>query len=256
MTNTFFAVSALGFGTIIGSFLNVCIYRIPARQSIVSPGSRCPKCLSEICWYQNIPIISWIVLRGRCANCRIPISVRYPLVEGATGVLFLLVFLRFGWQAATPLYWLFVSALIVVTFIDFDHQIIPDVISLPGIPLGFFCSFFIPWVGWLDSLLGILAGGGSLYLVAYIYEALTKKEGMGGGDIKLLAMIGAFLGWKAILPVILLSSLLGTLVGIPLMLMQKADGKLALPFGPFLAVGALTTLFYGPELMRWYLSLY
>lgn len=256
LTDALAAACVLGFGAIIGSFLNVCIYRIPAGLSIVSPASRCPQCLSAIRWYQNIPIVSWVVLRGRCASCRTPISVRYPLIEGANGLIFLLIFFRFGWQVATPLYWIFASALVVVTFIDLDHQIIPDSISLPGIPIGFLCSFLIPWVGWFDSLLGILAGGGSLYLVATVYEALTKKEGMGGGDIKLLAMIGAFMGWKAILPVIFLSSLLGSLVGIPVMLMKKADGKLAIPFGPFLAVGALTSLLYGPALVRWYLSLY
>lgn len=242
-------------GAVVGSFLNVCIYRIPVGHSIVSPGSRCPQCHAAIRWYLNVPIISWLVLRGRCANCHTRIPLRYPLVEGLTGLLFLLVFYRFGWHVVTPIFWLFAAALVVVTFIDLDHQIIPDVISLPGIPIGFLCSFFIPWVGWFDSLLGIIVGGGSLYLIAIGYKALTKKEGMGGGDIKLLAMIGAFLGWKAILPVIFISSLLGSLVGVPLMLMKKADGKLAIPFGPFLAIGAVTFLLFGPILIRWYLSL-
>jgi len=243
------------FGAVVGSFLNVCIYRIPAGQSIAYPASRCPGCLSPIRWYQNIPVISYMLLRGRCAACQTRISVRYPLVEAITGLLFMLVLSRFGMQWSLGVFWVFTAALIVITFIDIDHQIIPDVISLPGIGVGFVCSFLLPSLSWVDSLLGILVGGGSLYLVAAGYELLTKKEGMGGGDIKLLAMIGAFLGWKAILPIIFISSLLGSLVGIPLMLLKQADGKLAIPFGPFLAVASLTYLLFGPVLIHWYLSL-
>jgi leader peptidase (prepilin peptidase) / N-methyltransferase len=247
---------SFALGATIGSFLNVCIYRLPAGESIVYPASRCPQCLTAIRWYQNIPIISYLLLQGRCANCRSAISARYPLVEALTGVLFALVLLRFGLQGATPVYWLFVAALVVITFIDLDHQIIPDAISLPGIPVGFLAVFAVPWISWSDSLLGILVGGGSLFLVAAGYELLTKKEGMGGGDIKLLAMIGAFLGWQAVLPVIFLSSLIGSLVGVPLMLIKKADGRLAIPFGPFLAFGALLYLFWGRMLLQWYLGLF
>lgn len=242
-------------GAAIGSFLNVCIYRIPAGESIVSPRSRCPQCLAPIRWYQNIPLLSYALIRGRCANCHAPISLRYPLVEALTGILFLLVFLRYGLHPVTLIFWLFAAALVAITFIDLDHQIIPDVISLPGIAVGFICSFAVPWMTWLDSLLGIVLGGGSLYLVAVGYELLTKKEGMGFGDVKMLAMIGAFLGWKAIFPVIFLSSLAGTLVGVPLMLIRKADGKLAIPFGPFLALGALVMVLWGPLLLRWYFGL-
>lgn len=243
-------------GLLIGSFLNVCIYRIPAGVSIVSPPSRCPHCGSSIRWYQNIPILSFLILGGKCGSCRAGISWRYPAIEALTGALFVLVFISFDMSAATAVYWLFVAALVVITFIDLDHQIIPDVISLPGIVVGFLCSFAVPWLSWRDSLLGILLGGGSLYLVAFLYEFLTKKEGMGGGDIKLLAMLGAFLGWKAILPIIFISSLIGSLVGVPLMLVKKADSKLAIPFGPFLALGALIYLFWGPQLIAWYLSFY
>ena len=242
-------------GSVIGSFLNVCIYRIPAGESIVHPPSRCPACGSGIRWYQNVPVLSYMLLGGKCASCRIRISLRYPLVEALTGVLFVLVFHHFGLQGATLVYWLFAAALVTITFIDLDHQIIPDVISLPGIAVGFLCSFAVPWLSWTDSLLGILAGGGSLYLVAVVYELLTRKEGMGGGDIKLLAMIGAFLGWKAILPIIFISSFMGTLVGVPVMLLKKADGKLAIPFGPFLAAAALFYLFWGPAIINWYLGL-
>jgi leader peptidase (prepilin peptidase)/N-methyltransferase len=242
-------------GSIIGSFLNVCIYRIPAGLSIVRPRSRCPQCETQIAWYHNLPILSWILLKGRCAYCGAPFSLRYPLVEALTGGLFALFFYRFAFHPVTPVILLLVAALVVITFIDLDHQIIPDVISLPGIPIGFLCSFFVPWVSWQDSLLGILLGGGSLLTIALGYELLTKKEGMGLGDVKLLAMLGAFLGWSAIFPIIFIGSLLGTLVGIPLMLIKKADGKLAVPFGPFLSAAALIHLFFVQHLdpiMRWY----
>lgn len=247
--------AAFILGAVIGSFLNVCIYRIPAGQSIAFPPSRCPECHTPIRWYQNVPILSWLVLGGKCASCKTPISHRYPMVEALTGGLFVLVFYCFGISLATLVYWLFAAALVVITFIDIDHQIIPDVISLPGTLAGFFCSFAVPWLSWTDSAFGILLGGGSLYAVAVGYELLTKKEGMGGGDIKLLAMIGAFLGWKAVLPVIFFSSLMGTMVGVPVMLVKKADRRLAIPFGPFLAAGALFYLFWGAAVIRWYLKL-
>lgn len=243
-------------GITVGSFLNVCIYRVPAGLSIVKPRSRCPNCETAILWFHNIPLLSYLLLRGRCASCSVSIPVRYPLIEALTGVGFLGCGWFFGPTPAAGVYCLFVAALIVITFIDLDHQIIPDVISLPGIIVGFFCSFAIPWLSWSDSLLGILLGGGSLWLVAVLYELLTKKEGMGGGDIKLLGMLGAFLGWKAILPIIFVSSLIGSLIGVPLMLVKKADSKLAIPFGPFLALGALIYLFWGPQLIAWYLSFY
>ncbi len=245
-------------GAIIGSFLNVCIYRIPAGISIVTPRSRCPHCETQIRWYHNIPIFSWLMLKGRCAYCGETVPVRYALVEALTGFLFALFFYRFGFHPMTPVVLLLVAALVVITFIDLDHQIIPDVISLPGIPIGFLCSFLIPWVSWQASLIGILLGGGSLLAIALGYELLTGKEGMGFGDVKLLAMLGALLGWTAIFPIIFIGSTLGTLVGVPLMLLKKADSKLAIPFGPFLAAGALLHLFfiqYTDPLMRWYASM-
>jgi leader peptidase (prepilin peptidase)/N-methyltransferase len=256
MPPIFLLVAIFLFGTIIGSFLNVCIYRIPAGQSVISPASRCPKCGAAIRWYQNVPVISYLLLRGRCAGCKTRISLRYPLIEALTGLLFVWVWLAFGWQVATPLYWVFVAALVVITFIDLDHQIIPDVISLPGIVVGFLAALAIPWLPWLDSLLGILLGGGSLFLVAAVYQRLTGQEGMGGGDVKLLAMIGAFLGWKAVLPVIFLGSLAGSLVGVPLMLIKRSGGKLAIPFGPFLALGAVICLLWGRQLFDWYVGFF
>ena len=158
----FFLSAAFILGTVVGSFLNVCVYRIPGGKSIVSPPSSCPHCGHLIRWYQNIPILSYLFLGGKCAACRVGISLRYPAIETLTGLLFALVLYYFGFSSAALVHWLFVSALVVITFIDLDHQIIPDVISLPGIVVGFLCSFFISWISWLDSLLGIVIGGGIL----------------------------------------------------------------------------------------------
>lgn len=252
----FFLAAAFILGAVIGSFLNVCIYRIPAGESIVSPPSRCPQCGKQIRWYQNVPILSYVFLRGRCGFCRVKIPLRYALVEALTGLLFVVVLYCFGFSLATLVYWLFAAALVVITFIDLDHQIIPDVISLPGIVVGFLCSFAIPWFAWFDSLLGILLGGGLLLAIAWLYEVLAKREGMGGGDIKLLGMIGAFLGWQAVFPVIFFASLGGTIIGVPLMLIKRKGARLALPFGPFLAAAALIYLFWGQNIISWYLSFY
>ena len=251
----FFLSSAFILGAVIGSFLNVCIYRIPAGKSIVSPPSACPHCGFKIRWFQNIPILSYLFLGGKCASCRASISFRYPAIETLTGLLFVLTLYNFSFSSATLVYWVFLAALVTITFIDLDHQIIPDVISLPGIVVGFVGSFFIPWLSWVDSLLGIVVGGGVLLTIAWIYEKVAKREGMGGGDIKLLAMLGSFLGWKAVLPVIFIASLVGSLIGIPLMLLQKRDTKLAIPFGPFLAFAATVYLFWGRDLVYWYLHL-
>ncbi|MFO7830807.1 MAG: prepilin peptidase [Desulfuromonadaceae bacterium] len=244
------------FGAVIGSFLNVCIHRLPLGQSIVFPASHCPECSTELRWYHNIPVLSFLFLKGRCCFCAARISWRYPTVEILNALFYTAVFHISGYSLTSLVLFVFISALIVITFIDLDHRIIPDLISLPGIVLGFAASFILPWVSWQDSILGILLGGGSLFAVAYIYAFFTGKEGMGGGDIKLLAMIGAFLGYKAVLPVIFLSSLMGTAIGIPLMFLKKADGGLAIPFGPFLAAASLVYLFAGQYLIRWYLELF
>ena len=252
----FFLLVPFILGMTIGSFLNVCIFRIPEGRSIVKPRSSCPHCGVTIPWFWNIPILSFLLLRGRCASCGVKISWRYPLVEALTGGLFALLVFRFGLQPFVLVLMLFVAIQVLVSFIDLDHQIIPDVVTLPGIVVGFFCSFIIPWLSWSDSLLGILVGGGSLYLVAIGYALLAKKEGMGGGDIKLLAMIGAFLGWKAILPIVFFASVLGTVVGVPVMFAKKASGKFAIPFGPFLSCAALVYLLWGPSIIRWYLHFF
>lgn len=250
-----FYIFAFLLGAVVGSFLNVCIYRLPAGKSIVHPPSSCPGCGSEIQWFDNIPIISFLILRAKCRSCHAPVSWRYPLIEALNGILAIFLFAKFGVSISFLALFVFCSALVVITFIDLDHQIIPDEISLPGIIAGFAVSFFLPWNSWLNSLLGTLLGGGSLFLVAWGYEKLTGKEGMGGGDIKLLAMMGAFLGWRSILFIIFSSSLIGSVIGITTMLIQKKDSKLAIPFGPFLASGALLYIFYGSEIINWYLSI-
>jgi leader peptidase (prepilin peptidase)/N-methyltransferase len=250
-----FYIFAFIFGAVVGSFLNVCIYRLPKGESVVFPPSHCPACDYKIPWYDNVPIISYLLLRRRCRSCRAAISPQYPLVEAINGLLTLFLFMRFGLSVAFVGLFLFCSALVVITFIDLEHQIIPDVISLPGIVAGFAFSFFIPQLGWQSSLIGIFVGGGSLYLVAALYQLFTGKEGMGGGDIKLLAMMGAFFGWKAVPFIIFVSSLVGSVIGVTVMLVQKKDTKLAIPFGPFLAFGAILYIFFGSQVIHWYLNI-
>jgi len=248
-------IIAFIFGTCIGSFLNVCIYRLPASKSIVHPRSMCPECENMIRSYDNIPILSYLLLKGKCRHCDAVISFRYPLIEIITGAFALCVFLKFGFTLEGLIYFAFISSMIVITLIDIDHRIIPDVISIPGIPVFFAASFALPAVTYIDSLIGILAGGGSLLLIAWLYNLITKKDGMGGGDIKLLAMIGALVGWKGVLFTIFVSSAVGTVSGMIIMLLTKKNMKLAIPFGPFLAIGAVLYIFYGSRLIYWYLNL-
>ena len=247
-------IYAFIFGACIGSFLNVCIYRIPEGKSIIHPPSACPQCGYRIRFYDNIPIVSYLFLRGRCRRCQVHIPIRYPMVELITGMGALATFVKFGPTLAAGIYFLFIAILLVITFIDIDHQIIPDVLSLTGIPLFFLLGFLIPFIAWKDALIGILAGGGILYAVAVGYQLLTGRDGMGGGDIKLLAMIGALLGWQGILFTIFFSSLTGTVVGLLLTLPAGGSLKSRLPFGPFLAAGAVAYVFFGPELILWYLT--
>jgi len=255
MNDGFLPLAVFLLGACIGSFLNVCIYRLPLDLSIVTPRSFCPGCRAPVRGYDNIPLLSYLLLRGRCRSCGAGIPWRYPLVEALTGGLAVALFLKFGLTASFFAYFAFAAAMVVITFIDLDHRIIPDVISLPGTGIGFLLSFLLPGGSWSESLIGLLAGGGSLYLVAVGYEALTKREGMGGGDVKLLAMIGAWLGWKSVLFTLFSASLAGTLIGGGAMLLQKQGRHYAIPFGPFLAFGALAYLFFGSQLIGWYLSL-
>jgi len=243
------------FGALVGSFLNVCICRLPEEESIIWPGSHCPHCKKPIRFYDNLPLISYFLLRGKCRYCKKTISLQYPLIEGITALSSLFLFMKFGPSLSYLFYFAFVAALTVMTVIDLYHQIIPDVISLPGIGVGLLASLLIPQLTFLNSLIGILLGGGSLFLVATLYQWLFKREGMGGGDVKLLAMIGAFLGWKAVLLTILLSSLIGSITGILIMIVKGKDFKYAIPFGPFLSLAAVISLFYGENIIRWYLYL-
>jgi leader peptidase (prepilin peptidase)/N-methyltransferase len=245
------------FGLCIGSFLNVCIYRLPSSMSIVNPSrSICPKCNSAISFYDNIPVFSYLWLKGRCRHCQARISFRYPMVELLTGFIAVDIYRTF---VMTPsgiisgiIYFIFISSLLVITFIDIDHQIIPDVITLPGIPIGLAVSFVLHDMTFKTSLLGMLAGGGSLWIIAWAYSFITGKEGMGGGDIKLLAMIGAFIGWKGVIFTIFAASVAGTFVGLTVMLVKGKNLKFAIPFGPFLSIGAMSYLFFGEKILSWY----
>ena len=237
-------------GAAIGSFLNVLIYRIPEGQSIIFPSSRCPRCTHSIRFYDNIPIISYLILKGRCRDCHEKISLRYPLVETITALLSMFLFWKFGLSTKYLFSFIFTCALIVITFIDLDHQIIPDVITLPGIPVFFLIAISFMGIPVLEALLGILIGGGCLFAIAFIYELITKREGMGGGDIKLLALLGAFLGWKSLFFILFVSSLLGAVVGISVMIARGKDMKYAVPFGPFLSIAAVAYLFVGIDVMN------
>jgi leader peptidase (prepilin peptidase)/N-methyltransferase len=245
-------VFAVLFGLALGSFLNVCIYRVPLKKSIVSPPSSCPRCGERIRFYDNIPVVSYVLLLGRCRYCRHPISPQYPVVEAITGLLSLALFLKIGASLEYVFFMLFAASLIVIAFIDLQHKIIPDVVSLPGIVLGFAVSLLpMSSLSWIDSLIGIAAGGGFLLLVGIAFEKLTGREGMGMGDVKMLAMIGAWMGWRSLLFVVLLSSLTGSLIGGALLALSRQGVKTRIPFGPFLALGSLIYLFFGQELVFW-----
>ena len=255
-----FGLYSILFGLILGSFLNVCIYRLPRGQSVAVPRSYCPDCGRFIRWYDNIPLLSFLWLKGKCRFCNKKIPLRYPLVEAITGIFSCLVYLKFGGGLAYLFYFLLLAApLIAITFIDLEHRIIPDSLSLPGILTGTLASFFLSGLpgtkALINSLTGILAGGGALFLVSWFYEKLRHQEGIGGGDVKLAAMLGAFFGWKGVFAVLLFSSVLGSLTGLLFMIVFKKGLKFAIPFGPFLAAGSLLYLFYGGEILGWYLGL-
>jgi leader peptidase (prepilin peptidase)/N-methyltransferase len=243
------------FGLVVGSFLNVCIYRLPRGESVNWPGSHCTTCNRPLSWYENIPVASWMVLGGRCRTCGDPISVAYPLVELITAAVFVGGYFIYGLTPLLAARLLFAVAMIVLFVIDLRHHILPNAITIPGIVVGFVLSLVLP-PGWLASLIGLLAGGGVLYAIAEAYYRLRGVEGLGMGDVKMLAMIGAFLGWKLMLLTLVLASFAGSLVGIGLMATGRGGMKLALPFGTFLAVGALAAAVFGDPLLDWYLSMY
>ena len=256
------------FGSIVGSFLNVCIYRLPRGESIISPSSHCPSCQKALLWRDNIPFLSYILLKGRCRYCHQVISFRYFVVEFLTAILFLSLFLKFGLSWDMLIYLAFISSLIVATFTDFDHRIIPDVVTYPALVLGLILSIVYPsmqrtihqWSnicaspgeGFLASLIGALSGGLFLYATGVLGGKVFKKEAMGGGDVKLLAMIGAFLGWQLVALTIFLSALSGSLVGLVIKLKK---GESYIPYGPYLALGAVISLLWGEGLINWYLHI-
>lgn len=241
-------------GCCLGSFFNVVIYRLPAKLSIVQPGSHCPQCSRPIAFYDNIPLISYLILMGKCRHCRAPISFRYPMVEALTGTIALLLFQQYGFSMQLLGESIFVSLLILIAFIDLDTFTIPNILSLPGIAAGLAFSFLTPRLSWQDSLLGILLGGGFLYAVAVAYQFFRRQEGLGGGDIKLLAMIGAFLGSAGVLFTIMLASVVGAMAGIAVMRRTRAGLTAMVPFGPFLSLGAICYLVWGQSLVHWYVS--
>jgi len=246
-------VFAAIFGAIVGSFLNVVILRLPDQeQSIVFPASHCPECSATLHWYENIPLFSYLFLRGKCSHCHVSISIQYPLVELMMALLAAALMYRFQLSIATAGYFLFCAALLVIIFVDLHHQIIPDVISLPGILLGVLFALVSPTVTWQSSLIGLFVGGSVLYTVAFLYVLFRKIDGMGGGDIKLLAMIGAWLGWQSLPFVIFFSSLTGSIVGLVAMLYQKKGGRTRIPFGPFLSIAALIYTFYSGKILYFF----
>jgi leader peptidase (prepilin peptidase)/N-methyltransferase len=248
-------VLAFVFGSVVGSFLNVCIHRLPKEESIVVPRSRCPACQSPIRAVDNIPLLSFILLHGRCRACGHPISWRYPLVEGLTALLFVLTVSRFGVTLKSTFLLTFLCGLVVVSFIDLDHQIIPNAITLPGIPLGLIGGLLVGEPPLLDRLIGTVAGAGFLYLVLFYGGVLYGQEAMGEGDLNLIALVGAFLGWKAVVVTILVACFVGSAVGLGLMAVKRLGRRQHIPFGPFLSLGAVVGLFWGERLIGWYLRL-
>ncbi|NIS07471.1 MAG: prepilin peptidase [Candidatus Dadabacteria bacterium] len=267
--NTILLIFSFIFGAVVGSFLNVCIYRLPNDISLVFPSSHCTSCKKPIPFYHNIPIISYLVLGGRCYNCREKYSWDYPLVEFLAGLLSLLLFIKYGPTINFVFLFIFVMALIVITFIDLEHMIIPNVISYPGVVVGLIYSalitdydslrflldnihynflyilYVLDEVRILSSVFGAIIGAGSLLLIGFAYKNVRKMDGLGLGDVKLMAMVGAFLGWRSIIFVALISSLIGTIIGIGIMLRNKGDLKYAIPFGPFISFAATLYCFCG-----------
>ena len=258
----YLTIMAFLFGACVGSFLNVCIHRIPLDESVVAPRSHCPRCGKLIAWYDNIPLFSFFVLRAKCRHCGASISARYFLVELLTAMLFLMVWNRYGFDVRTPIYWLFVGGLILGTFVDFSHMIIPDRVTLGGMLAGVVLSVAFPalhgkevWAeGLKTSLVGLVCGSGLLLGVAYLGKLAFKKDAMGLGDVKLLGAIGAFLGWRAVLFTIMMSSVLGSVVGVYLITSQKKEWQSRIPYGPYIALAAIIWILGGDTWWQMYIN--
>ena len=247
------AAIAAAFGAVAGSFLNVCIYRLPLGKSVVWPASACPHCGRALSWYENVPVASFLVLHGRCRTCRAAIAVRYPVVEALTALMFGFAWWYYGPTALLASRLVLGCALIVLFAIDLEHHLLPNAITLPGIVVGFVFSWFTE-PGWVESLIGIVAAGGVLFAIAEAYYRVRHEEGLGMGDVKMLAMVGAFLGWKLALLTLMMASLSGTAIGLVLIATKRGDMKYALPFGTFLALGTALSATVGPAILDWYLG--
>ncbi len=248
---------AAAFGLVIGSFLNVCIYRLPLDQSIVWPASRCTSCGRELSWFENIPVLSYAALGGKCRTCRAHISLMYPVIEALTAALFVATYAVFGLSWLLPVRIVFGCAMVVLLVIDLQHQILPNEITLGGIAVGLAASFVTAdSPGWRDALVGAAAGGGILWLVAWGYERVRHQQGLGLGDVKMLAMIGAFLGWKLMLLTLASATVLGSLTAAALMLAGRAGLQSKLPLGTFLAVTGILASLFGMPVVEWYFGFY
>ena len=235
------------FGLLIGSFCNVCIYRMPKKKSVVFPGSHCTNCNSPIRSWDNIPVLSYIFLGAKCRSCKTSISVIYPLIELFTGLLIAWAYVHFGLTWEFLIFSIVLPALVVITAIDLEHKIIPDLITLPGIVFGFIAGYYL--VGIWDSLFGFLLGGG-----LFFFLAVVSKGGMGGGDIKFIAAAGALLGWQKVLLIIFAGALLGSIIGGILMIAKRSTRKSQIPFGPFLAIGTCIAIFSGDKIIQLYIG--
>jgi len=267
------------FGLVIGSFLNVCIYRIPIGKSVVTPGSACPHCGTSIRPFDNIPVLSYLILLGRCRNCKASISIQYPIVELMTGAAFFACAWKWDFASPTFVNTLLLSIVIVLVFTDWHHRILPNVLTLPGIIAGILLSPFqsrsyysfdwisskaasLIWPGnpqaalpWTGSVIGAVIGGGILLVVGLVYEKLRKRQGLGMGDVKMMAMVGAFLGYPLAILTLMAGSLFGTLLGIALMLAGRGSLQTKLAFGVFLGIGTVISIFYGLSFLLWYLRI-
>ena len=254
MNDIVFITLATIVGAVLGSFLNVCIYRVPLGKSIVFPASACESCRRELSWYENLPIISWAVLGAKCRTCKAPLSAVHPVVEALTALMFGAAAWYYGPSLLLVSRLVFGCMLIVLFAIDFEHHLLPNVITLPGIAVGIAFSLVTGEPGLVASLIGAVVGGGSLWLIAEAYYRIRHEDGLGMGDVKMLAMIGAFLGWQLTIMTLVMGSLAGSVVGLVIIALRKGDMKYALPFGTFLAMGAALAATVGPGLLTWYLQ--